>query len=184
MDRNGGKNQQRARPFVNPQRMAASFCGALLCVCLPAAVWFALLPAANAVGCTSIVRPWKSPRDRAGKPQHKQRTEKTSRVFYGLGEALLDVENHRSRHSRFVGIPKGPCPFGASFSILSVRAESMACGARPPLRSGKKPGGRLRYAAEKSTRRAFPLRSGKRAQRSTSSLTLRGKCPSGAFKDK
>ena len=125
-----------------------------------------------------------SPRDRTRSAPHKQRTEKTSRVFYGLGEALLDVENHRSRHSRFVGIPKGPCPFGASFSILSVRAESMACGARPPLRSGKKPGGRLRYAAEKSTRRAFPLRSGKRAQRSTSSLTLRGKCPSGAFKDK
>ena len=131
VDRNGGKSQQRARPFVNPQRTAAPFCGALLCVCLPAAVWFALLPAANAVGCTSIVRPWKSPRDRTRSAPHNQRTAKNRRFFDGHGNALLGVENHRRTHSRFVGIPKGS-PFGASFSILSVRAESMAPGGPGP----------------------------------------------------
>ena len=72
---------------------------------------------------------WKSPRDRAGKPPHNQRTAKNRRFFDGHGNALLGVENHRRTHSRFVGIPKGS-PFGASFSILSVRAESMAPGGR------------------------------------------------------
>ena len=47
--------------------------------------------------------------------------------FTVSGKHCPEEKNHRSRHPRFVGIPKGP-PFGASFSILSVRAESMAVG--------------------------------------------------------
>ena len=55
--------------------------------------------------------------------------QKTGGFLTATDGQLLDVENHRSRHPRFVGITKGP-PFGASFSILSVRAESMAPGGR------------------------------------------------------
>ena len=99
------------------------------------AVRFALLPAASPWCSLSLVPIWGAwlrplegtARDGQKKPPHKQRDAKNRRFFDGLGEALLGVENHRSRHSRFGGIPKGS-PFGASFSILSVRAESMAAG--------------------------------------------------------
>ena len=47
--------------------------------------------------------------------------------FTVSGRGPLGVKSHRRTQFRFVGIPKGP-PFGASFSILSVRAESMAVG--------------------------------------------------------
>ena len=76
--------------------------------------------------------------------------QKPGGFLTATGRQPLDVENHRSRHSRFVGIPKGS-PFGASFSILSVRAESMAAGGRPPLRSGKKAGKKRDNSGMKSS---------------------------------
>ena len=69
--------------------------------------------------------------------------QKTGGFLTATDGQLLDVENHRRTHSRFVGIPKGS-PFGASFSILSVRAESMAPGGPIPLGSGKVDSGKNR----------------------------------------
>ena len=54
-------------------------------------------------------------------------TQKTGGFLTATGKHCPEEKNHRKVHSRFGGIPKGS-PFGASFSILSVRAESMAAG--------------------------------------------------------
>ena len=51
--------------------------------------------------------------------------------FTVSGRQPLGVENHRSKHSRFVGIPKGP-PFGDSLPHLSGQSERWAPGGPGP----------------------------------------------------
>ena len=149
-DQKGGvKSHQRGNPLESPQIWSAFFCGFLHQeAAYPRPSKNLLFFAARCLCGALFVRSLgdrqrggaKPPRSGQGKGCTKARppgAERTGRPGQkpSLGRSIERCKN------RDAGIPKGPGPFGASFSILSVRAESMA------------PGGRRRYAAEKIRRR-------------------------------
>ena len=144
--RNGRKSGPRASPWESRRPCLCSVLWSAPKSVSARAVRFTLFPAASDFCPAPFVPIWLAwlrplggtARDGQKKPLHNQRTEKTSRVFYGLGEALPGVENHRRPHSRFGGFQRA-LPLVTLCPTFLVSQKGGPSETRPPLGSGRIP---------------------------------------------
>ena len=129
---------------------------------------------------------WKSPRDRAGKPLHKQRAAKNRRFFDGHGRAIAWCRKPQKDAPQIWGDSKGPSlwriflhTFCASRKYGPRRASSQSplCLGLPSVALGPLPCSSFpqqTHFVGLCRGPHFPLGSGKNAVGDTSPLTLRG----------